>query len=243
MLQGCKECSQKNIKSVETLDGICERCSIRTIAFHRYYESNVPIEYWNFNMKDFKGPDTFKKVYNNTVENLQNIYDNGLNFALLGPHGIGKTTIATSIVRKMAEKNYNCLYTTLTDMVNVIIEAPYEEKYAAKKELVQVDMLVIDELDSRFFTASENTADLFAKALENILRTRFANNLPNVFVSNSPNILEGFNGAFKASLESLMSGVKIFAARGADFRKQYSDEAIKAVQKLSKDWIKEPIQK
>jgi DNA replication protein DnaC len=219
LLQVCKECSVKNIKSAETLDGICERCSVRTVALHRYFESNIPIEYWNLSMKNFKGPDVFKTVYAGSVENLQNVYSKGLNYALLGTHGLGKTMCATSILRKMAEKNYNCLYTTLTDMVNVIIEAPFEEKYAAKKELVQVDMLVIDELDSRFFTASQNTADLFAKSLENIIRTRFANKLPNIFISNSPNMLEGFNGVFRESLGSLMANVKEFAARGQDFRK------------------------
>lgn len=201
------------------MDGICERCSVRTVALHRYFEANIPIEYWSFNMKEFKGPDIFKKVYTNTVGNLQGVYTNGLNFSLLGTHGTGKTTCATSILRRMSEKNYNCLYTTLTDMVNVIIEAPFEEKYTAKKELTQVDMLVIDELDSRFFTASEQTASLFGKSLESIIRTRFANKLPNIFVSNSPNMLEGFGGAFKVSLESLMSNVKEFAARGDDFRK------------------------
>jgi DNA replication protein DnaC len=175
-------------------------------------------------MKDFKGPEVFKTVYSGSISNLQNVYSKGLNCALLGTHGLGKTMVATSILRKMAEKNYNCLYTTLTDMVNVIIEAPFEEKYAAKKELVQVDMLVIDELDSRFFTASENTADLFAKALENIIRTRFANKLPNIFISNSPNMLEGFNGAFKESLGSLMANVKEFAARGPDFRKNVKED-------------------
>lgn len=170
-------------------------------------------------MKDFKGPEIYKKVYNNTINNIDNIYKNGRSFSLLGPCGIGKTTTITAILKKMSEKNYNCLYTTLTDMVNVLIEAPFEEKYLAKKELMQVDMLCIDELDSRFFAISENTADLFAKSLENIIRTRFANKIPCIFISNSPNILEGFKGSFKVSLESLMSNVKEFVALGKDFRK------------------------
>lgn len=201
------------------MDGVCSACSLRMKAYTRYYEANIPIEYWQFSMKNFKGPEVLSKVYNNTVNNLQAVYSEGLSFSLLGMHGVGKTSCATSILRRMTEKNYNCLYTTFTDVVNAIIEAPFEEKYAAKKELTQVDMLVIDELDSRFFTASENTADLFGKSLENIIRTRFSNRLPNIFVSNSPNMLEGFKGPFKDSLTSLMSNVKEFAARGNDYRK------------------------
>lgn len=220
MLQGCKDCSLKNIKSLDNIDGICEKCSLRTVAYHRYYEANIPIEYWNFSMKDFKGPEILKKVYQNTVDNLQNVYSNGLNFSLLGAHGVGKTLTSTSILKRAAEKNYNCLYTTLTDLVNVIIEAPFEEKYLAKKELIQVDLLCIDELDNRFFAASENTSDLFGKSLENIIRTRFSNKLPNIFISNSPNMLEGFKGSFRESLGSLMSNVKEFIAIGKDFRKE-----------------------
>lgn len=218
MLQDCKECSQKN-KSLNEVDGICEKCSVKTTAFYRYYEANIPVEYWGFSMNNYKGPRIFRKVYDDCIENIRVVYSDGKNFSLLGDHGIGKTTVATAILKRMSEKNYNCLYTTLTDIVNVLIESPFDEKYAAKKELTQVDILCIDELDSRFFTASENTADLFGKALENIIRTRLANKLPNIFVSNSPNMLEGFNGAFKASLESLMSDVKEFVARGLDHRK------------------------
>jgi DNA replication protein DnaC len=218
-VQSCKICSIKNIKSIAGLDGICEKCSIKILAFNRYYESNIPIEYWELSMSEFKGPEIFKKLYTYYIENLHDIYSKGFNCSILSNHGTGKTTVSTSILRVMAQKNYNCLYTTLTDMVNVLIEAPFEEKFIAKKELSQVDILVIDELDSRFFTASENTATLFGKSLENIIRTRFSNKLPNIFVSNSPNMLEGFHGPFKDSLGSLMSGVKEFIARGDDFRK------------------------
>lgn len=223
LIQNCKDCSLKNIKTIANVDNICERCSVKIIAYNRYYESNIPIEYWSLSMNDFKGPDILKKVYSNSIDNLQSIYVNGLNYALLGTSGIGKTTVATAILKKMAEKNYSCLYITLMDMVNVLIEAPFEEKYIAKRELTQADLLIIDELDSRFFATTENTANLFAKTLEGIIRTRFSNKLPNIFISNSPNILEGFNGAFKDSLSSLMSNVKEFVARGTDFRKTMSN--------------------
>jgi DNA replication protein DnaC len=170
-------------------------------------------------MNEYKGPEIFRTVYDNCIENIQIVYNDGKNFSLLGDHGIGKTTVATAILKRMAEKNYNCLYTTLTDMVNVLIESPFDEKYTAKKELTQVDMLCIDELDSRFFALSENTAALFGKSLEVIIRTRLSNKLPNIFISNSPNMLEGFPRLFINSFGSLMSNVKEFAARGPDCRK------------------------
>lgn len=170
-------------------------------------------------MQEFTGPDSLKRIYTNSIDNLQTIYSNGLNYAILGQHGIGKSSVGTAILKRMAEKNYNCLYTTLTDIVSAMIEAPFEEKYSAKKELTQVDMLLIDEVDSRFISTSENTAALFGKTLENIIRTRFSNKLPNIFISNSPNMLEGFHGAFKESLGSLMSNVKEFVAIGKDQRK------------------------
>lgn len=224
MLSKCKNCSQKNINVTFNISGVCEICSLKIESYNRYYWSNIPIDYWHFNMNDFSGPKILQDVYLKAVKDIPNLYSKGLSFSLLGKNGVGKTTVGVSIVKRMAEKNYICLYTTLNDMIAALIEAPFDEKLLIKKDLMQTDFLVIDELDSRFFAATENTSDLFAKNLENIIRTRFSNKLPNIFISNSPNMLEGFKGAFKDSLGSLMSGVKEYVAIGKDFRKELSKE-------------------
>lgn len=194
--------------------------SIIITAFNRYFESNVPVDYWTFKMdSSFKGPAKLLEVYNDYSINLDSNFLQGKSLCLAGTHGVGKTTFSSCLLKKAIDKGYSALYTTLSDTVSALTSAPYEEKFHARKELCMVDFLVIDEFDSRFIP-TENAAELYARTLEIIFRTRIQNKLPTILCTNSPNILETFSGTLKASIESLFVGyLKIIPVIGQDFRK------------------------
>lgn len=131
------------------------------------------------------------------------------------------TFALTSILKKACNKGYSCLYSTLSDVVGVLTQNGSEDKVLARRELVMVDFLVIDEFDARFMP-SENAADLYARSLESVFRARSQNKLPTLMATNSPNPVESFNGALRDSIDSLMSGyMQIFTvAPGKDHRKE-----------------------
>lgn len=220
MVQGCKICSAKNIKVIEqAFDGLCERCATIVIAYNRYAASNIPVEYWDLDMKDFRGSPVLKKEYDDYAGALQPAYQNGSVICFAGTHGVGKTMTTTCLLKKACQRNYVCLYTTLNDIVSALIDSPVEEKFFARQELTKVDFLAIDELDSRFI-GTENAADLFGKMLEHIFRTRTQNKMPIIICTNSPNPLEAFTGTIKQSLDSIMSKMKVIPIIDKDFRKE-----------------------
>lgn len=195
--------------------------NLKLIAINRYAESNIPIEYWNLNMdKNFHGDQRLLSKYKEYVSDLKLSYINGNSICLAGSHGLGKTMTVACILKKATQKGYSCLYTTLSDIVNVLTQVQGEEKYSARRELLMVDFLAIDEFDSRFMP-SDNAADLYARTLESIFRTRSQNKLPTLMCTNSPNVVESFNGTLKQSIDSLMKGyIKMFPVFGDDFRKK-----------------------
>jgi DNA replication protein DnaC len=197
--------------------------NVKLIAANRYAESNIPIEYWNLKMeKDFRGDSRLLAKYNEYVADLKTSYINGISICFGGSHGLGKTMTVTCILKKACQKGFSCLYTTLSDIVNTLTSASNEDKYLARRELAMVDFLVIDEFDSRFMP-SENAADLYARSLESVFRTRSSNKLPTLMCTNSPNVVESFNGPLKASIDSLMKGyLENFPVLGEDFRKKRS---------------------
>jgi DNA replication protein DnaC len=218
-VQNCKTCSANHQKANDVVaDGLCHRCAVMITAINRYNASNIPVAYWNLGMSDFKGPKELKQAYDVIVEKLNEFYTTGKSVCFAGPHGCGKTTIVSNILKIAVQKNFSAQYTTMSDMVSVLIDAQYEDKYQARKDLMSVDFLVIDEFDGRFFT-NGNGADLFGRTLECVVRTRLQNQLPTIFCSNSPNPIEAFNGQLKASIDSLMSNVKIISVFGSDYRK------------------------
>jgi len=190
-------------------------------AILRYAESNIPIEYWNLNMeKHFVGDPRLKEKYDEYVSDIKTSFTSGKSICLTGNHGLGKTMTSCCILKKCVLKGYSCVYTTLSDVISILTQAPSDEKYLVKRELVMADFVVIDEVDSRF-VANDNVSDLFARSLEGILRTRCQNKLPLILCTNSPNIVESFNGQLKASLDSLFKEyMEKFPVYGQDFRKK-----------------------
>ena len=193
---------------------------IKKTAIGRYAEANIPIEYWNLKMsKNFYGDPRLLEKYNEIASDLKQFYVKGKSLCFAGSHGLAKTMTSCCILKKSVEMGFDSLYTTLSDVVSVLTRGDGEEKYAARRELVMVDFLVLDELDPRFM-GSDNAADLYARTLESVLRTRLQNKLPTIICTNSPNINSTFNGQLKDSLGSLFSGgVDIFPVLGEDFRK------------------------
>lgn len=217
----CEVCAEKGIKAGGASDGLCQRCSVINLAYNRYYESNIPLEYWDLKMeRDFQGYEGLKKKYEEIVGDLRHNYVSGTSICFGGGHGVGKTMTVTCVLKKAAQKGFTCLYTTLSDIVNTVTQADGESKFLAKRELVMVDFLVIDEFDPRFMP-SENAADLYARSLEGVFRTRASNKLPTFMCTNSPNVVQSFNGPLRSSIESLVKGyLKEFPVFGEDFRKK-----------------------
>lgn len=196
--------------------------NVKKIAINRYAESNIPIEYWTLRMeKNFSSDPRLLAKYSEYVSDIKKSYTSGSSICFSGGHGRGKTMTITCILKKACEVGYTCLYTTLSDVVSVLTTGFGEDKYAARRELVSVDFLAIDEFDPRFMP-NENAADLYARTFETIFRTRAANRLPTLMGTNSPNMTGGFTGSLKASLDSLVKGyIKEFpVAPGKDIRKE-----------------------
>jgi len=195
--------------------------NLKITAINRYYESNIPTEYWLLKMeKDFVGDQRLLQKYNSYVADVKDSYITGKSICFASPHGRGKTMTACCILKKACQKGYSCLYSDLLNIVSVLTQAPTQEKFNARRELYMVDFLCIDELDPRFFNSSDLTNELYIKNLESIIRTRLQNNLPTLICSNSPNIIESFNGTLKVSMDSLFNKIETFVVLGDDFRKQ-----------------------
>jgi len=172
-------------------------------------------------MKDFKGDQVLLKKYEEIVSDLHASYGEGLCLCFAGAHGTGKTMLVTNVLKRAVEKGYQCLYTTLSDIVSNATSSPNEQKYKMRRELMMVDFLVIDEFDPRWMAATDSSTDLFGRQLEEVFRRRSENNMPLFMCTNSPNVVDSFQGPIRDSMESLMNYTKVITVLGKDFRKVY----------------------
>lgn len=212
--------NKKLLDILASIDSSADEQDIKVLKnklINRYYEANVPVEYWFIKMeKDFVGDKRLLDKYNEYIKDLKESYISGKSICFAGANGRGKSFTSSCILKKASEKGFNCLYTTLSDVISVLLNS--KDSYIARRELLMVDFLCVDEVDPRFM-ANENASDLYARTLETIFRTRAQNKLPTLMCTNSPNLIESFNGSLKISLNSLFKGyMEMFSVFGPDYR-------------------------
>jgi len=174
--------------------------------------------YWDLGMnKDFWGDPILLEKFQEITSDLHKTYNEGICICLAGQHGCGKTMSVTNILKKAVAKGYQCLYTTLGDIVSMATSGPIDQKYKARQELTMVDFLVIDEFDSRYMSSTAS-ADLYGRQLEHVFRRRSENKLPIFMCTNSPQVLESFEGPIRQSVASLMNYVTTVTVVGKDGR-------------------------
>jgi DNA replication protein DnaC len=217
-IEECEVCSKD--PNVTLTSGMCRTCQIRNQVLHRYCVSNIPVRYWRLEMdKDFVGSPTLMKYYKSITEDVKKTYFSGLNVCFAGKNGIGKTFTCSNILKRFVESGFSGLYCNLSDIVNLVTSRNSEDTQIARKELLTCDIVCIDEFDPRYLQ-SEKAADLFGKSLEEVFRTRTQNAIPTIMCSNAADPAEGFSGAIKQSIDSLMGMVELVPVLGKDFRKK-----------------------
>lgn len=215
-LRTCPECSVK--EQVKLDHGLCKTCRIKNIAIQRYSESNIPVRYWALEMdENFRGDAILMEKYQEVTGDLKLSYRAGTSMCFAGSNGLGKTMALCNILKRAAEHGMSCLYVNLGDIVSVLTNHNNDDRAVARKELMVVDFLAIDEFDPRYMS-NDKASDLFGKILEEIFRARHQNGLPTFMSTNSPNVVDSFQGALRQSINSLMSTVQMVAVLGKDFR-------------------------
>lgn len=217
-LEDCKVCSANS--AVTLSNGMCPTCSIKNQVLHRYCVSNIPVRYWNLEMDDgFEGSPILMKHYKALTEDIKKTYFDGTNICFAGKNGIGKTFTCCNILKRAVESGFTGLYLTLSDIVSLVTSRASEDTVIAKREILTTDFLCLDEFDPRYLQ-SDKQADLFGKSLEEVFRTRTQNCVPTFMCSNAADPAEGFTGAIKASIDSLMGMVEVVPVLGKDYRKK-----------------------
>ncbi len=194
----------------------CGACAGYCAYLDQMYEANIPVDYWHRKIEDFYGEENFKNFIMNYIQDLDEEYLNGFTLCFVGHRGTGKTFAACSVLKKALLKKYSVYYTTMVDAVTSLLS---NGAFAFRDIVKNVDFMVLDEVDQRFFP-SQGSQELYGAQFEYILRTRSQNKLPIILCTNSENTDEIFSGQFKESFDSLKSQfVKVLRAGGKDARK------------------------
>lgn len=193
----------------------CYSCARWEGFINQMAVAEIPVDYWFRSMKRFYGFEGLKKGVLEYMDTIKESYGDGRTIYIAGDRGRGKTMAACGILKEAILKGYSAFYITLSDLVTRVTTV----HPTLKLEIKDIDFLVIDEIDNRFFP-TENSMELYGSQLENVLRSRMQNKLPTIMCSNAIDIGLVFKGQFKKSFQSLWAQfVETLVAAGPDARK------------------------
>lgn len=197
-----KEIIKRQIKNNHGCSvGFCQECNRKFILIDKMDDANIPVEYWTISLDEFIGPDKLKTSIQKYILDIKENYSKGKSICFNGNQGVGKTTAAICILRAAIKNGFNCYYISACDLLSEIVD--FKNNRQIKNLLKNIDFLVIDELDSRFFV-SDGSKELFSGIFENIFRSRSQNLLPTIICSNETNGLNNvFYGQSSKAIESL----------------------------------------
>jgi len=211
-----KQAVRKQISDRHKCNGVCAKCIKAYGLIDQMAEANIPAEYWLSKPDNSSVFDNLNAFVRNYTNDMAVNYAAGKSICFIGSHGVGKTHSACSILKFALKNDFIVYYTSATDMMNDVIKNSLH-----RTKLKGVDFLVIDELDSRFFT-SRAQKELFGGVYESIFRNRCQNLLPTIMCSNETNNL--FNVFGEQTAQSISSLYKQYVetkyVAGIDIRKR-----------------------
>ena len=141
-------------------------------------DSRVPSRYLDYSFGNFPVQEGTYEAHQGSLNFLRGKY---LSLVLLGPTGLGKTSLAISVIRLAVQKGMTALFckeAALLDEIKSTFSGGRESSQDVIKRFSRYGLLVIDEVGlsewSQFDTATMTT----------IIDNRSANNLKTIFLGN-----------------------------------------------------------
>lgn len=186
----------------------------------------VPKHLYNFTLDDMDdlGMDERRKVIDYVkkyVENLDYAFDNNIGIFFYGANGVGKSTLASLIVKEAYRRRYKAKRCTFTEYITEFSKTWNTDRAEHGGEddalglfyhnFKAVDFLVIEEL------GKERESELALTTLEDLLRYREEKGLPTIICSNlSPKKVE--ERYAKSNFSLLRGNFQAIQLKGEDLR-------------------------
>ena len=177
----CKKCNPKGFLPVKGGFVSCE-CLIKYHWMKELHDSHLPRLYWNKKVCDFEGDKKAVDIVHEYMTNLESNLSKGLGLYLQGTHGIGKTLLASYILKQGLKIGKQSKFYYYTDMLNVFSDSwkDDEAKQEIETDIMQSDLLVIDDLGKEIIGKS----NFSITSLDSVLRKRVGNLKSIILTSN-----------------------------------------------------------
>lgn len=190
-------------------------CATQLALAKHYTAAGVPSDYQRMSWADFVGePPVEIRDY---LAYLDAYVERGMGLVLIGTRGVGKTMLATLVLKQLIRRGVGCYTTTFASTVEAFTAGWGKDKEVQKeffaRKFMGSKVLLLDDLGKEFKSSTKLSESTF----DHILRTREQNNRPTLLTTNytETQLLSGYGDSI---LSMLVGKSKLVQMSGDDHR-------------------------
>ena len=162
-----------------------QQCAVLFEFYLQQAEANIPIRYWDYKLEDLTWCPQAAKKMQKYIDKIETAHTKGIGLFLFGNNGLGKSLSAALVLQEALRKNYTARWSMLSELLALSSDGVYNKdaREAFRKEILEVDFLVVDDVDKTFVSQKSNYTNIH---IDYLFRTRSNHCLPTLVTSNLP---------------------------------------------------------
>lgn len=147
----CKKCDPKGF-ILRGRSYIACSCHVEYTRLKALYDTGLPRSYWNSVPTDFQGDqDSFEKVQS-YIKNIKSNIAQGVGLYLHGKPGVGKTLMASYVIKSALKEGKNVKFYFFTDVLNIFTESWKDEaaRTEVQENIIKSDILILDDVGKEY---------------------------------------------------------------------------------------------
>lgn len=217
-VEACKKCNPKGFLHTDSGFVSCE-CLMRYSWLKKLHDSGLPKSYWG--PSTFSGDSKAGHQVRDYMSDIKNNISKGIGLYLYGEPGVGKTLLASYILKHGLRCNVNVKFYYFTDVLNKFTESwkNEEAREEIESDIINSDLLVLDDVGKEY----KSNKKLHESILDTVLRTRASNLKPLIVTSNydTLDMKETYGAGIVDLFKEHLVTIKV---DGESYRKQKMDE-------------------
>ncbi len=190
-------------------------CRQQLQLYKHYLNAGIGALYQRLDWDDYIGDDDTVTVASAYLDNAKQMVSRGIGLILLGGYGVGKTLLATLILKNLLHAGHQVFSTTFAGMIEMFTAGwnSEEEKNFFVERVKKSEVLLLDDIGKEF--RSKN--NLAESTFDSVLRSRVQEGRP-TFITTNMSVEDMRAGYGSAVLSLIMETSVMHEIEGTDYR-------------------------
>jgi DNA replication protein DnaC len=177
----CPTCRKRGIYRYGGVEHVCD-CEEQLALHRRYLAAGIGVLYQRLDWDHYTGDQELVKSLQAYVRKHDDYVDQGLGLLFTGARGVGKTMLATLVLKELMRAGYRCYYATYSSAMEMYTAGwrDRDDKRRFEERFLHTRVLLLDDM-GREAKSSNNMQE---STFEHIVRNRVQSCRPTILTTN-----------------------------------------------------------